>query len=55
MVLRRSGAACPKVGLPAVNLLPGLSAGTAASLAEVAEGVRQPGGLLIASLHWDGN
>ncbi len=40
---------------PGVNLLPDLSVGTAASLAEAAQVVREPGDLLIASVHWGGN
>ena len=38
-----------------VNLLPDLSAQTAASLAEMARVARKPGDVLVASLHWGGN
>jgi poly-gamma-glutamate synthesis protein (capsule biosynthesis protein) len=40
---------------PGVNLLPDLSAETAARLAETARTQRRPGDLLIASVHWGGN
>ena len=40
---------------PGVNLLPDLSVETAASVVEAARAVRQPGDLLIASVHWGGN
>jgi poly-gamma-glutamate synthesis protein (capsule biosynthesis protein) len=40
---------------PGVNLLADLSAETAAGLAETAKRQRQPGDLLLASVHWGGN
>jgi len=40
---------------PGVNLLPDLSVETATHLAQAARAERQPGDLLIASLHWGGN
>lgn len=40
---------------PGVNLLSDLSAGTAARIAEAGQRLRQPGDLLIASIHWGGN
>jgi poly-gamma-glutamate capsule biosynthesis protein CapA/YwtB (metallophosphatase superfamily) len=43
------------VDKPGVNLLPNLSPGTAAQLAEAAQRNRQDGDLLIASVHWGGN
>ena len=42
-------------GRAGVNLLPDLSVQTAASLAEIARAARQPGDVLIASVHWGSN
>jgi poly-gamma-glutamate capsule biosynthesis protein CapA/YwtB (metallophosphatase superfamily) len=42
-------------GTPGVNLLPDLTAATAAGLAETARRQRQPNDLLVASVHWGGN
>ena len=40
---------------PGVNLLPDLSANRAAHLAEIARQQRQPGDVVLASIHWGGN
>lgn len=40
---------------PGVNLLPDLSEGTAQRIASVAAGVRQPGDVVVASIHWGSN
>jgi len=40
---------------PGVNLLPDLTAGTAARMAEAAYRLRGPSDLLVASVHWGGN
>jgi len=44
-----------KVAIPGVNRLPDLSAETAAALAKSARRLRQPGDVLIASVHWGEN
>jgi len=44
-----------EVAIPGVNLLPDLSAETAAALAKSARRLRQPGDVLIASIHWGEN
>jgi poly-gamma-glutamate synthesis protein (capsule biosynthesis protein) len=40
---------------PGINLLPDLSEATVAHIAARVEGVRRPGDLLVASIHWGGN
>jgi poly-gamma-glutamate synthesis protein (capsule biosynthesis protein) len=45
----------PSPGSPGVNLLPDLSDGTADSIVEQVLGVRQPGDVVVASIHWGEN
>jgi poly-gamma-glutamate capsule biosynthesis protein CapA/YwtB (metallophosphatase superfamily) len=40
---------------PGVNLLPDLSEGTALRVAAQVEGVKRPGDVVVASIHWGGN
>jgi poly-gamma-glutamate synthesis protein (capsule biosynthesis protein) len=42
-------------GLPGVHLLPGLSERTLAPIAERTLAIKEPGDILIASIHWGGN
>jgi poly-gamma-glutamate synthesis protein (capsule biosynthesis protein) len=45
----------PSADGPGVNLLPDLSDGTAARIAEQVRGVKRPGDVVIASIHWGRN
>jgi len=40
---------------PGVNLLPDLSDGTAARISGQVKGVKRPGNVVVASIHWGGN